>query len=97
MTDTIPQLLDEVMLKSDANQTTPKIANLFRKWGIKLHSVDWDVPPDMKHYPKTAAGQHSSIACYEGPGTIVICKRAGGRYQGVGYTFFFSFDNFSKF
>jgi len=48
----------EVMLKSDANQTTPKIAKLFQKWGIKLYTVDWDVPPNAKHYPKKAAGLH---------------------------------------
>ena len=53
----------EVMLKSDANQTTPKITKLFQKWGIKLHTVDWDVPPNMKHYPKTAARMQWYQAC----------------------------------
>jgi len=50
-----------VMLKSDANQTTPKITKLFQKWGIKLHTVDWDVPPNMKHYPKTDWCGHQDL------------------------------------
>ena len=45
-----------MMLKSDAKHMSPKIEKLFEKWGIKLHAVDWDVPPNMKHYPKTDAG-----------------------------------------
>eukprot|EP00913_Durusdinium_trenchii_P013042 g12242.t1 len=44
-----------VMLKSDAKHMTAKIEKLFQKWELKLHTVDWDVPPNMKHYPKTAS------------------------------------------
>ncbi|CAJ1346054.1 unnamed protein product [Effrenium voratum] len=50
-----------VMLKSDAESMTPRIEKLFQKWGIKLHTVDWDVPPDMKHHPKTDWCGHQDL------------------------------------
>ncbi|CAK9104079.1 unnamed protein product [Durusdinium trenchii] len=50
-----------VMLKSDAKHMTAKIEKLFQKWELKLHTVDWDVPPNMKHYPKTDWCGHQDL------------------------------------
>ncbi|CAE6973437.1 unnamed protein product [Symbiodinium natans] len=49
------------MLETDAAQMTPKIYKLFAKWGVKLYPVKWDVPPGMKHYPKTDWCGHQDL------------------------------------
>ncbi|CAE7886788.1 unnamed protein product [Symbiodinium microadriaticum] len=41
-----------VMLQKDADRISPKIQKLLNRWEIKLHVVDWDVPPDSMFYPK---------------------------------------------
>lgn len=41
-----------VMLQKDADRISPKIQKLLDRWEIKLHVVDWDVPPDSMFYPE---------------------------------------------
>ena len=41
-----------IILQKDADRTPHKIQKLLSKWEIKVHVVDWDVPPDSMFYPK---------------------------------------------
>jgi len=50
-----------IMMNKDADRMSSKVKKLFEKWGIKLHRVDWDVPPDAKHYPKTDWCGHQDL------------------------------------